>query len=407
MKNISISMFAALAVCGNLAADRVSGKPLSLEDIQAVGFKTINGESIVGSGNIEIPGSGDYKAAVNAADFGAVGDGATDDTAALAAALAEAKKSRRPLYLPKTVPGGAYLISGPLTLEGSMSLTSALGVKLRAQSGDALKVKGSGARVSNLTVESAQGAGIAVTEASNVTLLDVIVNAAASDGIALSDSTGIRLERVVVKNAASNAVRLGAGARNVHIRECLLALSPNGVYFDRNAAGAVIVNNQIDCSRYALVGTAFDKDAPDLGATIANNTFNAGGVNLTGGARLNITGNSFLHFKGDAIALQLSGSAEHPLRDSTITCNTFGSFLDSYTNPDGAIIVSGAEKLIIRGNVLRRMSDYYKAITGSGKVDIVVAGSKKVIVSGNSVEGAIDVSSGNEGVVASGNATVR
>ena len=53
------------------------------------------------------------------------------------------------------------------------------------------------------------------------------------------------------------------------------------------------------------------------------------------------------------------------------------------------------------------MSDYYKAITGSGKVDIVVAGSKKVIVSGNSVEGAIDVSSGNEGVVASGNATVR
>ena len=296
MKNISISVFAALAVCGNLTAGGVSGKPLSLEDIQAVGFRTINGESVVGSGNIEIPGSGDYKAAVNAADFGAIGDGATDDTAALAAALAEAKKSRKPLYLPMTASGGAYLVSGPLTLEGPMSLSSALGVKLKAQSGDALKVKGSGARVSNLTVEAAQGAGIAVTEASDVILRDVIVNAAATDGIAVSGSSGIRLERVVVKNAA----------------------------------GAIIVNNQIDCSRYALAGTAFDKDAPDLGATVANNTFNAGGVNLTGGVRLNITGNSFLHFKGDAIALQLSGSAEHPLRDSTVTCNTFGSFADSY-----------------------------------------------------------------------------
>jgi hypothetical protein len=53
------------------------------------------------------------------------------------------------------------------------------------------------------------------------------------------------------------------------------------------------------------------------------------------------------------------------------------------------------------------VSDYYKTITGSGKVDIVVSDSKKVIVSGNSEEGAIDVSSGNEGVVASGNATVQ
>ena len=57
-----------------------------------------------------------------------------------------------------------------------------------------------------------------------------------------------------------------------------------------------------------------------------------------------------------------------------------------------------------RGNALRREAINGKVITGTGKVDIVVSNSTKVAVTGNSVEGAADISSGNTGVTASGNA---
>ena len=47
---------------------------------------------------------------LNARSFGAMGDGATDDTAALQAAIDEAQNSRRRLL----VPAGRYLIRGTL-----------------------------------------------------------------------------------------------------------------------------------------------------------------------------------------------------------------------------------------------------------------------------------------------------
>lgn len=63
-----------------------------------------------------LPGSGDLVAPdlLSVRDYGAVGDGQTDDTQAFLAAVAEGTASQRQVYVPR----GTYRISGTITLEG-------------------------------------------------------------------------------------------------------------------------------------------------------------------------------------------------------------------------------------------------------------------------------------------------
>ena len=407
MKNIPFCGFcAAVAVlCGTAFAEgEVTGKPHSLEDIEAIPYKTVNGQSITGTGDIAIPGAGDYRAAVNVADFGAVGDGVTDDTAAIAAAAGAAKAAKKPLYFPKTASGSTYLVSAPLALTDGMAVSSALGVKLKASAGDALTVGGTGVTVANLTLSAADGSGIVVSGAANVRIRDVIVSASGADGISLAGATNVWITGAAVKGAGAKGIRLGAGAQDVKIRGCLVSGSADNIFFEASAANVVIADNQITDGTNGLSGYGWHGGAPNSDVTVANNIFRACGVNLAGGLRMSFTCNTFLAFAGNAVAFKVTGEAGHPFRDSVIADNTFGSFDNAYSNPTGALVVDGAEKVVIRGNALRREAINGKAITGTGKVDIVVSKSTKVAVTGNSVEGAVDISSGNTGVTASGNA---
>lgn len=408
MKKFQISVFvaAAAALYGAAFADgRVSGRPHTLEDLQALEFKTLNGQSIVGEGDITIPSSGDYKAAVSVADFGAVGDGASDDTAAVAAAAKAAKDAGKALYFPKTAAGSTYLINSPLALSDGMTVSSALGVTLKSSAEDALLVTGAGVNVRNITVAAPNGCGIVINGASGVRINDVIVSDADKDGITVSRATNVWIVGTIVKKADEKGIRLAAGAYAVSIRGCLVTGCEDGIFFDESAAGAVIVGNQLDCTASGLAGYGWHEGADNTDAIIANNTFCVGGVNLTGGSRLSLTGNCFLRIAGTTTALSIAGDEQHPLRDSVIADNTFGSFAERYSNPNGALIVSGAEKVIIRGNVLRCKIQNGNAVTGGGKVDIVVSNSKKVMVTANVVDGDINVSTGNEGLVLDGNVT--
>lgn len=409
MKKIPVCCFCAAAavLCATAsAAAKVTGKPHTLEDIQALGFKTVNGQSIVGTGDIAIPGADDYKSAVSVADFGAAGDGATDDTAAVAAAAAAARTAGKPLYFPRTDAGSTYLVSAPLALGDGMAVSSALGVTLKSSAGDALLVTGAGVNIRNITVAAQNGCGIVINGASGVRINDVIVSDADKDGITVSRATNVWIVGTIVKKADEKGIRLAAGAYAVSIRGCLVTGCEDGIFFDESAAGAVIVGNQLDCTASGLAGYGWHEGADNTDAIIANNTFCVGGVNLTGGSRLSLTGNCFLRIAGTTTALSIAGDEQHPLRDSVIADNTFGSFAERYSNPNGALIVSGVEKVIIRGNVLRCKMQNGNAVIGGGKVDIVVSNSRKVMVTANVVDGDINVSTGNEGLVLDGNVTI-
>ena len=61
-----------------------------------------------------------FAGSFNVKDFGAVGDGKTDDTAAIRKAVASAIKASRDAYAPKTVyfPSGRYIVNGEIKVLG-------------------------------------------------------------------------------------------------------------------------------------------------------------------------------------------------------------------------------------------------------------------------------------------------
>src|SRR6478735_3627461 len=65
--------------------------------------------------------------AVSVADYGAVGDGQADDTAAVRAAVSVAVTERRPLL----VPPGTYLVDAPIRVVGATDLVVEMQGRLR------------------------------------------------------------------------------------------------------------------------------------------------------------------------------------------------------------------------------------------------------------------------------------
>lgn len=82
--------------------------------VSGTNIKTINGTSLLGSGNITL--SGDK--AIYVKSCGAVGDGTTDDTAALETAFSLGYTNK----LPVVFEDGTYLIRRPLTLRNNMEV---------------------------------------------------------------------------------------------------------------------------------------------------------------------------------------------------------------------------------------------------------------------------------------------
>ncbi|MGW2113806.1 right-handed parallel beta-helix repeat-containing protein [Streptomyces zhihengii] len=95
------------------------------------GWLKLNGDGAIDPG--KLPHNVDWVIATADA-YGAVGDGATDDTAALQAALTAAATARTTLY----IPAGEYIVSDPLVLPPGEGLTiagSGWGTRLKLASG--------------------------------------------------------------------------------------------------------------------------------------------------------------------------------------------------------------------------------------------------------------------------------
>ena len=155
--NTSASDWQYIAVSGDIAALKSQ-------------TKTVDGQSIWGSGDIETGGGGGGSTFVSVKDKGAVGDGLTDDTDAIMSATEYARANGKALYFPV----GEYLTRKSIVLTSGMRVTGEPGATLTNAS--AILNGGGKCVFSTTTANASAGAhSVSVSDASKFTVGDEIV----------------------------------------------------------------------------------------------------------------------------------------------------------------------------------------------------------------------------------------
>jgi len=215
---------------------------------------------------------------VNVRDFGALGDGATDDAAAFLAAITAAQTRSSSVYVPASPT--SYLLGSSLDLDGVALYGDGPGsmLELAIASGFALQLTGSGARISNLRLlgpgASAWPASAAAVDLSGVALEGVRI-AAGAEGAALHGveiagcETAVAVEGNVrgIVDCAFRFNRIGvdvrAGAQGaLFMGRSRLHGCTAGV---RATAGATLAELSVQGGTASACGLAFDLTGPTSG----------------------------------------------------------------------------------------------------------------------------------------------
>lgn len=195
----------------NKPAEEAENKPAVAADKEV--SQTDQTESVKNTKDSEPPAN-----AVNVKDFGAKGDGVTDDQAAIQSAMNEAKTTGKTVWMPE----GTYNHSGVLTLDGAKMEGAGDKTVLHATNPHegAIKLTGDGSSLSNLTTSvnasdrssMPNAASVLVQNASNATVTNVTTQGATSNGIRLDNATGSKITNNLVlgSNADGLAVMNGS-----------------------------------------------------------------------------------------------------------------------------------------------------------------------------------------------------
>jgi hypothetical protein len=285
---------------------------------------------------------------LNVKEFGAKGDGTTDDTGALQAALDRAAETQGTVFVPE----GVYLT-------GELKLSSHTGIQGIATPA----FQGMGGTILKLNDDKARGM-LNLTGA-----LGVTVNGICMDGAKLPGEThGIffdkpdfgkeedtpRIERCRIDNFSGDGIHLGR-IWCFSIRHCHLFRNAGWGVWVRGWDGFVL-DNWITCSGKA----GFGGEGANSAITFTGNRIEwnkLGGVVSYGGRNWNVTGNYFDRSGGNAIAL-LPRDGEHPCHGWAITGNILhrsGSPdfrpLEDYENAHARFV--GAKGVSFVGNAMK------------------------------------------------------
>ena len=211
-----------------------AGKPVVFGETELPTSGDASGVLVTPNGATTGRSLGEHLAAVvDVRDFGALGDGITDDSAAFAAAISAAQSRAARIYVPaSTTP---YLLGAGLVLDGVTMVGDGAGstLKLALASGAGLALSGSGAGLVELRV---LGPGAANWPGSPA---DVDLSAVALDGVRIaSGAAGARLSSVEVA-ACATALAIEGGVKAVV--GCAFSYSIRGIELRTGAAGAILV----------------------------------------------------------------------------------------------------------------------------------------------------------------------
>src|SRR5690606_9218128 len=211
-----------------------AGKPMAfgMSELPAAG--DASGALVVPNGAAAARALGEHlAAAVNVRDFGALGDGITDDGAAFAAAIATAQSRGAVVYVPASVT--PYLLGAGLVLDGTRMVGDGAGsvLKLALASGAGIELTGSGAGLADLRVlgpgASAWPAAPADVDLSGITL----------DGVRIASGAAAATLHGVEVAACATGLAIEGGARA--IVGCTFAYGLHGMEIRSGASGAIFV----------------------------------------------------------------------------------------------------------------------------------------------------------------------
>ena len=288
---------------------------------------------------------------VSVKDFGAVGDGVADDTAAIQAALTSLTATGGEVQIPR----GTYLISAPLQYASNLTIRGA---------GAASIIKNTTTR----TDDKVMLQPIAIN--GTVSKVDVSDIAFDQRGDHYGDSTSSLLMSI---NGTT-----GFALRNVIFRNCITM----AVWNDSSASGA-----------------ASTKQFSAIGCRVENS--NGGGFSFFGEIIDSlISGCHFESCKDDAVAFQDLASAPTEIPANIAICgNTFknNNRRNSYSSTPHAILIFGSKDVAITGNAIE-----YTCADGIVVQSGAANRSSNVTVAGNTVKFAGSTPDSTAGVPGSG-----
>jgi Pectate lyase superfamily protein len=228
---------------------------------------------------------------VNVRDFGAKGDGVTDDNAAFEAALTAAAGRNSPVYVPASA--NAYVLGAGLTVDGMSLVGDGAGstLKVGQASGFGLQVTGAGARLADLRVLG-PAANVWPIAASEVDLTTTSL-----DGIFVANgAVGATLENVAVAGCHSG-LAIEGGMQG--ITGCAFSFNRNGIEIRAGAGRSIFAaGSQLHgCSR----GLRVDGAAPIEQLSVQGGSVTACGIAFElvqpseGWRSVDIEGLSFAH----------------------------------------------------------------------------------------------------------------
>jgi hypothetical protein len=168
---------------------------------------------------------------LNVLDFGAVGDGTTDNNAAFAAALAAAKAQGKALYVPAGVYAHADLIENDsVDVVGAGIDTVLLATNPLKSS---IYLSGTGAKLREVLVTVDLGSTLRQTTppttgvlvrpgSSNFVIQNVIIDKAASAGLFVEGAHDGLIDHVTVVNTLADGIHITFGAFNITVQNCFV-----------------------------------------------------------------------------------------------------------------------------------------------------------------------------------------
>lgn len=272
----------------------------------------------------------------NVKDHGALGNGSTDDTAAIQATINLASANGGIVFLPP----GTYNISASLTLTSNVVFTGAGQGATTIQQNSTTSAAITGADLTAVRIQDmringpASGTGIGIrltlstaTSVLNLSVVDVLVSSFGSDGINVAVPLACRFNRVTVRNCGGygfNLVGVNFPTSN--------AVSLQSCYSLSNATGGFHL--------FRMVGTVLN------GCTVSTSTSGIGynidtcsGVTMVGSAAISCgTGVQINAGQGNALV----GYLNHDNRNTAVllTGNTLDASIENATEltPNGSAV---------------------------------------------------------------------
>jgi Pectate lyase superfamily protein len=211
-----------------------AGRPMVFGATELPSSGDASGVLVTSSGGTTARALGEHFATlVNVRDFGAMGDGVTDDAAAFQAAITAAQTRSSGVYVPASPT--AYVLGATLTLDGVALLGDGTGstLKLALTSGAALELMGNGPRLSGLRL---LGPGVNAPPSGPV---DVDLSGVSLHGISVLSGTEAAILNGVEVVACQKALVIEGGV--AAIIGCRFAFNRTGTELGAGAQGSVFL----------------------------------------------------------------------------------------------------------------------------------------------------------------------